>query len=268
MAKLVFAAGVPHGPRMVQEISEAPGTLRAEELMKAVRARLEQAEPDVIIEVDSDHFVNFFLNNMPTFCVGMAEEAEGPQEAWCPMPRYTLRGHVPLAAGLLRYGVTHSFDLAAAHELRPDHSLMVPLHFLNPGMELPVVPLYTNGFGSPMPLATRCLALGQMVRGFVESWEGNERIALVASGVFAGDVGGPLRGWNDEAWIEEIRRHLEAGTYDLLARAATEDRINAAGNNSGELLNWITVAGAVGERKPEFVEVDRGGSGYAVWRME
>ena len=87
---------------------------------------------------------------------------------------------------------------------------MVPLHFLNPGMELPVVPLYTNGFGSPMPLATRCLSLGQMVRAFIDSYDGNERIALVASGVFAGDVGGPLRGWNDTEWIEEIRQSLEA----------------------------------------------------------
>jgi hypothetical protein len=268
MAKLVLAAGVPHGPRMVEEIAEAPGRLRAEELMKRVRGYVERAEPDVIIEVDSDHFVNFFLNNMPTFCVGMADEAEGPQESWCPMPRYTLRGHVPLAQGLLRYGITHSFDLAVAHELRPDHSLMVPLHFLNPGMELPVVPLYTNGFGSPMPLAMRCLSLGQMVRAFIDSYEGDERIALIASGVFAGDVGGPLRGWNDTEWIEEIRRAFEAGEYESLARKATEDRINAAGNNSGELLNWIAVAGAVGDKKPAFVEVDGGGAGYAVWEVE
>ena len=85
------------------------------------------------------------------------------------------------------------FDLAAAHELRLDHSLTVPLHFLNPGMRLPVVPIYTNGFASPLPLATRCVALGRMVRRFIDAWEGKERIALIASGCFAMDVGGPLR---------------------------------------------------------------------------
>ena len=99
MAKLVLAAGVPHGPRMVEEIAQAPGQLRSEELMKLVRGYVEKAEPDVIIEVDSDHFVNFFLNNLPTFCVGMAEEAEGPQESWCPMPRYTLEGPPPARPG-------------------------------------------------------------------------------------------------------------------------------------------------------------------------
>ncbi|MBI4487586.1 MAG: hypothetical protein HY694_00750, partial [Deltaproteobacteria bacterium] len=57
-------------------------------------------------------------------------------------------------------GLHAKFDLAAAHELRLDHSLVVPLHFLNPSMELPVIPLYTNGFASPLPPATRCFSLG------------------------------------------------------------------------------------------------------------
>ena len=169
MAKLVLAAGVPHPPRLVYEMAQAPGQTRGEALMKQVREQVEKAEPDLIIEVDSDHFVNFFYNNLPSFCVGMAEEAEGPQETWCPMPRYTVRGNVPLAKALFKYGVHNRFDLAAAHELRLDHSLVVPLHFLNPGMELPVVPIYTNGFASPLPLASRCLALGRMLRKFYRS---------------------------------------------------------------------------------------------------
>ena len=40
-----------------------------------------------------------------------------------------------------------------------------------------------------------------------------------------------------------------------------------AGNNSSELLNWITLTGAVGQTKPLFVENDTG-SGYAVWEFE
>ena len=267
MAKLVLAAGVPHPPRLVFEMQQSPGKVRGEALMNQVREQVEKAEPDVIIEVDSDHFVNFFYNNLPSFCIGMAEEAQGPQEDWCPMPRYTVRGHVPLAKALFQYGVHDKFDLAAAHELRLDHSLTVPLHFLNPEMRLPVVPIYTNGFASPLPLATRCVALGRMVRRFIDAWEGNERIALIASGCFAMDVGGPLRGWVDTEWAETISKLLVSGQYQKLARQATEERINAAGNNSGELLNWITVAGAVGKTKPLFLEGDEG-NGYAVWKFE
>ena len=66
-----------------QQVAEAPGTLRVEALMTQVREQLEAAEPDVIIEVASDHFTNFFYNNLPQFCVGLIQEAEGPWETYC-----------------------------------------------------------------------------------------------------------------------------------------------------------------------------------------
>ena len=78
MAKIVLAVRVPHPPRLVREIQDAPGQLPAEALMGQVRRHVEKAAPDIIIEIDSDHFVNFFYDNVPAFCVGLAEEAEGP----------------------------------------------------------------------------------------------------------------------------------------------------------------------------------------------
>jgi protocatechuate 4,5-dioxygenase beta chain len=231
-------------------MAQSPGKMRGEALMKQVREQVEKAEPDLIIEFDSDHFVNFFYSNLPSFCIGMAEEAQGPQETWCPMPRYTVRGHVPLAKALFKYGLHDKFDLAAAHELRLDHSLVVPLHFLNPSMELPVVPIYTNGFASPLPLATRCFSLGRMVRRFIEAWDGKERVALIASGCFAMDVGGPLRVDRQSGRKQSPGCCFKGSTS--AGPPATEERINKAGNNSGELLNWITLTGAVGKPGPYF----------------
>ena len=80
MAKLVLAAGVPHPPRLVYEMAQSPGKMRGEALMKQVREQVEKAEPDLIIEFDSDHFVNFFYSNLPSFCIGMAEEAHAEAE--------------------------------------------------------------------------------------------------------------------------------------------------------------------------------------------
>ena len=37
MAQLVLAAGVPHGPRMVEEFAQAPGQLPGEALMKQAK---------------------------------------------------------------------------------------------------------------------------------------------------------------------------------------------------------------------------------------
>ena len=63
MANLVVAAGVPHPPRLLREIEDSPAPIRAESLMIQVRQYIEKASPDVIIEIDTDHFVNFFLHN-------------------------------------------------------------------------------------------------------------------------------------------------------------------------------------------------------------
>jgi hypothetical protein len=106
-----------------------------------------------------------------------------------------------------------------------------------------------------------------MLRRFIAAWEGKERVALIASGCFAQDVGGPLRGWTDNEWMQTISELLVQGKYQTLARRATEERINRAGNNSGELLNWVTVTGAVGKTRPLFLENDDG-SGYAVWKFD
>lgn len=266
MARLIGAVGTPHGPMLPQQVAEAPGKLRAEALMKQVRHQLEELAPDIIIEVASDHFTNFFYNNLPQFCVGAMAEAEGPAETYCAMPRRLVKGHPGLAHHLLRFGLRSGFDLAMSEELRLDHSVMVPLHFLTPSMDIPVVPLYVNGLAPPLPSARRCFALGRALRRCIERWESHQRVALLASGSFSLEVGGPRMGWTDEDWMETVANSLEQGNYQSLARRATEQRMAAAGNVSGELLCWVTVTGALGDTRPLFVEQDGGGA-FAAWAL-
>ncbi|PKB81725.1 MAG: hypothetical protein BZY88_05965 [SAR202 cluster bacterium Io17-Chloro-G9] len=266
VAKLVAAVATPHGPMLPQQVAQSPGTLKTESLMKEVRRRLEEAAPDVILVVASDHFTNFFYNNLPQFCVGVVESAEGPAETYCLMPTLQIRGDTGLARGLLNHGLNAGFDLAIAQELRLDHSVVVPLHFVAPSEDIPVVPLYVNGLAPPLPLARRCYAFGQEIRRFIEKLAGNQRVALLASGSISLEVGGPQVGWTDEPWVETVVDHLGRGAYRGLTRRATEKRMAAAGNVSGELLCWITVTGAVGDTRPAFLETD-GGSGFAAWDL-
>ena len=267
MAKLVAAFGTPHGPMLPSQVAKAPGKLRAEALMNQVREQLEASEPDIIIEIASDHFTNFFYNNLPQFCIGLIEEAEGPSETYCEMPHRTMRGHPALAKDFLKYALKSNFDLAVTHELRLDHSVLVPLHFLTPSMNIPVVPLYVNGLAPPLPSAQRCRALGNALKKFIHEWGGNQRVALLASGVFSLEVGGPRVGQTDETWVDTVAGLLKDGNYEKLAQIATEERFSAAGNVSGELLCWITMSGALGDNRPLFVETDHG-SGYAAWNLE
>src|SRR5690606_41360211 len=39
-----------------------------------LRLRLEAAKPDALIIIAAEHFANFFMNNMPAYCMGMRSE--------------------------------------------------------------------------------------------------------------------------------------------------------------------------------------------------
>jgi hypothetical protein len=149
---------------------------------------------------------------------------------------------------------------------------MVPLHFLDPGERLTLLPIYLNGLAPPLPSAARCLALGDDVRSIIEAWDSPLKVAIAASGSFSLEVGGPriadnaIAGVPDPEWVTHVSSRLKAGqTAELVAEATTE-RMQQAGNVGGELLNWIALLGAVGPRTPDVLEQQVAlGHSYAVW---
>jgi hypothetical protein len=67
----------------------------------------------------------------------------------------------------------------------------LPLHFLTPRMHIPVIPVFISGHVPPLPSAQRCHALGQAVGGAIVSWPSALRVAIMGSGSFSLEVGGP-----------------------------------------------------------------------------
>ena len=68
-----------------------------------LRRRLEAARPDVLVVVSPEHWANFFLDHMPSFCIGLADEYSGPtDEEFVKIPRRPVRGHARLGAGARR----------------------------------------------------------------------------------------------------------------------------------------------------------------------
>jgi protocatechuate 4,5-dioxygenase beta chain len=272
MAKLVIGIGAPHTP-FFPAIAKAKGdAARMTVLFNRLRREVEAAAPDLILMFTADHFVGFFFNNMPTFCVGTFEHADGPHELSRTMPQYRVHGHPAFAAGLLECGIESGFDLASTEEMKLDHAALVPLHFLTPQMNTRFVPIYVKALVSPLPKAARCYALGQMVRRHIDQWPGAERVAVIASGSFSLEVGGPRMGFIDREWYEFVVDRLRNDDIDELMRSATSQRMLAAGNTGGELLTWIALMGALGDRKLRFFEPDasppdapRDAHAYAVW---
>jgi hypothetical protein len=274
MAEIVAAFGTPHDPAYPEQVTrEGPQSAVARNFAE-IRRQLEAVDPDVIVFFTSDHLHTFFFDNFPTFAVGLGARTQGPNDRTV-MPHYDVPIEDALARRLHRHGIEHDFDLAMTQGFALDHSIMVPLHFLTPRMHVPVVPVFINGFAPPVPSAKRCLALGETVRAIVERWPADKRVAIVASGSFSLEVGGPrvhagrLNGVPDPRWMERVCGLIGAGRVDELLNEATRDRLARAGNVAGELMNWVALLGAIGKRAATHLEgePDDGGA-FAAWRWD
>jgi aromatic ring-opening dioxygenase catalytic subunit (LigB family) len=274
MAKLVMGIGAPHTP-FFPGIAKAQGaTSRIAVLFDSVRRELDAAAPDLILMFTTDHFVSFFFDNMPTFCIGAFKSADGPHELSRTMPQYVVQGHPEFAQALVKYGIERGFDLACSEEMKLDHALLVPLHFLTPRMNIPIVPIYIKALTEPLPRADRCYALGQMIRMHIAQWAGAERVAVIASGSFSLEVGGPRMGTINRPWYDFVIERLRKGEVEELVGTATTQNMLAAGNTGGELLLWIALSGVLGKCDLRFIEphasppeAPRDAHAFAVWNV-
>jgi protocatechuate 4,5-dioxygenase beta chain len=272
MAELVAAVGVPHSPHYPAAIPK-DGPQATARLFREVKAELDAARADAIVVIANDHFNTFFMNNFPTFAIGVAETASGPNDQ-TKMSHYDFEVPTSLASHVLKVAMEEGFDLAVAQEFGVDHAMLVPLHYLTDGVKQPVVPIWVNAFSKPLPTARRCYALGRMIAGAIKSMPQTMRVSVVATGSFSLEIGGPRinpgkrNAVPDIEWSKHIHRRMGRAEIDELVAEATPERMWKAGNIGGELLNWIVMLGMVGKDKPRYLadHDDKDGHAYAVWR--
>jgi aromatic ring-opening dioxygenase catalytic subunit (LigB family) len=151
---IVFACAASHAPGMTAWPEAAP-TEQADRFLANYRklgAMLAATKPDALVAITVEHWANFFLNHMPTFCIGRADHYEGPVEEWLKIPKTRVPGDSQLGAELLIACLDGGFDPTFSDELLFDHATMLPLHFLNPNMAIAVVPVIINTLTDPMPV--------------------------------------------------------------------------------------------------------------------
>ncbi len=275
MARIIAGLGLPHSPGYPALVAREGPTSEPAQLYREVARRLDAAQPDLMVVFDSDHLTTFSLTPLPTLCIGVTNQTAGPNDGTPSMPQYTVPVAESAATDLLRFGLEAGFDFATTYEFTLDHSIMVPLHFVRPQMDIPIVPVFINGIVPPIPPARRCHAIGQMVRQAIDALPGNLSVAVLASGDFSNDVGGMLAppdefsGSPDLEWAQRVVDLMRDGRVDELVREATSPRMARAGNVAGELLNWIAMLGAIGARPAEFLEPQADeGHAYGFWSVD
>ena len=242
---LVFAGALSHAPGITGRAARADAAVRDAFYAKLdeLRAMLEASRPDALIVIAAEHFANFFMNNMPAYCIGMGDSYTGPieDEAWLGIRRTEVPGNPDLSRRLIE-GVLTSIDVAYAEEWKFDHGIMVPLNFLTPRYDLPVVPVNINCQGPPLTPLARAYEFGRALRRACDAQP--ERIALVGTGGISHWPATPDSGTINERWDREFLERFLANRREELIAYSDEETLRDAGQGGLEIRTFIAVAGA------------------------
>src|SRR6476661_8748436 len=157
MAQIVSIIGITHNPfmpRMFKQPQQPPGAEKVKERIAMMRQKLADAKADVLVCIGNDHLHQFFMDNMPAFMIGKMEEYDGTfydEEREFGLPKCKLPGDLDTSDAIMEGAFDRGVDFAYSNELTIDHSIVVPMMFVRPEMDIPIVPILTNCIAPPMP---------------------------------------------------------------------------------------------------------------------
>ena len=198
---LVYAGVCSHAPGITGRSSQADPDVRDRfyAAFDAMRLDLEATRPDAIVVIAAEHFANFFMNNMPSFALGMADSYQGPIEdpKWLGINRITVPGNRALSQRFIAE-VMRGSDVAYGEEWKFDHGIMVPLHFLTPRYDVAIIPANINCQGPPLAPLDRAWKFGESIRAAADALP--ERIAVIGTGGISHWPATPDSGKINVAW--------------------------------------------------------------------
>ena len=264
MAELVAILGVPHNPLLWRTMRSDPvpdDLTRTRANFDRFAGGIDSAGVDALVVVGSDHLRQFTWANSPAFCIGKADHFECTFEneiRTFGLEPWQMQGDPELAGWLLGDAeLRPDIDFAMSNEWVLDHSFTLPAKFLTPNLDVPIVPVHTNANIPPIPRAERYAALGRYLRARIEAAPFDRRVALVASGHLATEIGGPRQflggGSPDQTFDDDAVRWMSEGDLDAAISGCSFERLAAAGNVTGQFLNLIVALAAAG-RPASFAE--------------
>src|SRR5262245_17257732 len=149
VAEIVAAMAMTHSPGLTGWFTRASEEYQrlALQATAEMRRRLEQTRPDVLVMFSNDHLLNWPINNVPEYTVGIADEHVGPADwfdEWLGMEQYQVPGHAALARFVVNEGARRRLALAWLRDMQFDDGISVPTHYLNPDARFRLVPITMN----------------------------------------------------------------------------------------------------------------------------
>jgi aromatic ring-opening dioxygenase catalytic subunit (LigB family) len=144
-----------------------------------------------------------------------------------------------LALYLIDWLMDNGFDPASSKRMRQGegegHGMAyVHRRLMDENKPIPIVPVFLNTYFPPnQPRPARCYALGQAIRAAVETFPGDTRVGIIASG-----------GLSHFLVDEDFDRAILKACAEKGAKFLQNLPRNKLHAGSSEILNWVGVAGA------------------------
>ncbi len=257
MARIIAGVGTSHTPAIGAAVdngrSAEPYWAPLFKGYEPAKAWMARTRPDVVIMVYNDHVNAFDFKIVPTFALGCASEFPIADEGWGPRPVPAVKGYPELAAHLVQSLVLDEFDMTIVNEMQVDHGLTVPMTLLygTPhAWPCRVIPLAVNVIQYPAPTGHRCYMLGKAIRRAIESWNEDLNVVIFGTGGMSHQIQGPRAGLVntpfDKAFLDGLSRDPER-----LVAIQPLEYLRDAGAEAIELVMWLIMRGALGERVEE-----------------
>ena len=274
MARLVGVYAASHGPLIIRHWQHLKPADResVSNAFSELGRRVNAARADVLIVISPDHWTNFFINNLPSICVGVGEVNEGPNEPWMKdFPHREIPGHPRLAEHILNTALDHDFDPSVSHRLILDHGFCIPLWKAAIDPLPAIVPIVLNDIEPPFPTVKRCYAWGEMLAAAVASYPDDLRVAVMGTGGLSHSIGEPTMGRIEEDFDRDCLGLFQSGKQRPLIDFLTR-RLPTIGNGASEIRNWIAAHGAAGGTGFELINYKAipeiyVGFGVAAWNL-
>jgi 3-O-methylgallate 3,4-dioxygenase len=211
--------------------------------------------PDIIVIIGDDQKEMLLEDNLPAFLVYWGKEIFNrpttKTEVWDWYTEARRRYYEPeakafpvasdLGEHLVGALMDANFDVAQSTR-QPEHvgegeghAFAFPRATLMPNKSVPVVPVCINAYYPPnQPSALRCYDFGKALARAVKSWPKSARVAFIATG-----------GLSHFCLDEEFDRNLIAAMQHKDQKVITSVPPAKLKSGSGEIRNWIALAGAM-----------------------
>ena len=202
MARIIGGIGTTHVPSIGKAIAEGkqkdPYWSPFFRGFDYVHGWLAREKPEVAVVFSNDHGLNFFLDKLPTFAIGAANEYRNEDEGWGIPVSKSAVGDADLSWHLINQLVGDGFDMTICQEMLIDHAVTIPMALMWPGEQawpVKIVPISINTVQHPLPSLARCLNLGRSVGRALDAYDKDIKVVVIGTGGLSHQLDGERAGF-------------------------------------------------------------------------